>query len=261
MPSPDLIGDGEVEDVQEVAAVADPRDLSDAFAILRESHKDMAQGNLEDGKETGEPAADDAPGEPDDGGGAPVDDEEADVPDAGLDYDDADYRRVGQNILNSVKQQARSAATETFKKNGIRKFTIADLYEKDEQRGVVSFRNPDDPSRPFQSRADAMGWIDSMNQAIDTEYQNLVRQNEQRFAKDAAPAARLMQFAPTYNAMDEDARAVLDDLIEPYGIMQNPPLRSLSLQCPLSRRPWTCRAEAASRLSTSRRSLALWTRP
>lgn len=213
--------------VAEAPAQTDPRDLSDAFGILRS----VNQGAAQDDVEQPEPGQPDVPVDADaDGAGSAGGFADAPDPDDGLadetledvgGYSIPDYDAVTKNIAKSVQQQAIRAAAETFEQNGIRKFTIADLYEKDEQRGTVSFRNPDDPSRPFSSRVEAMNWINSMNQAIDAEFKNMVNQNQRKFMQETAPSVRLMQFAPTYDTLDNMQKQYLDALIEPYGVVQN----------------------------------------
>ena len=56
-----------------------------------------------------------------------------------------------------------------FAEQQIEMWSIEDLYEKDEHTGRVRFRNPDDPSRDFQSRYEAQQFVDAMNKTFKRE--------------------------------------------------------------------------------------------
>ena len=80
------------------------------------------------------------------------------------------------------------------------------------------YRNPDDPIRPFSNRMEAQQWIDSFNKQVQQSLVEEAKKHRKEALKSAAPMLRLMEFAPVYDQMDPDARAVLDDLIEDHEV-------------------------------------------
>lgn len=109
------------------------------------------------------------------------------------------------------------AANEKFKELGIEQVTINHLYQRDD-RGRVTFQNPDDPDRPFTSRAEAQQWVDAYNSQVKQQWTQYAREMQQQFVNDTLPAVRLMQFAPVYDSMDAMHQQVFEQLIEPYVI-------------------------------------------
>lgn len=95
---------------------------------------------------------------------------------------------------------------------------IADLYDKDENSGRVTFKNPDDESRPFQSRKEAQDFVDAMNKQINMKFQSEVRSEQAKLLQEAQPALSMIDFVPVYQGMSEQERGVFDDLITPYAI-------------------------------------------
>lgn len=191
----------------------DPDDLADAFSRLRQMDKENSSDDVEgpgdDGSEDDE--ADDE------------DDEAADDEGYGDDRgssdgnDPAEYQAARQNIIKSVNAIAMSKARKKFEDEGIREFTIGDIYQRTED-GRVIYNNPDDPKRPFSSRMEAQQWIDSFNRQVAQSMVSEARKYQKETMKSAAPMIRLMDFAPTYDQMDSDVRGVLDDLIEDYEV-------------------------------------------
>lgn len=211
--------DGEEEDGS--GDEAEPQDLADAFDRIRqmdaEDTADDVEGdgdsNVEDPDGAGE-GGDEGPGEDPDasdvdgydyGGGSP------DVPDP------SSYVASQRAIVDQINRQAVAAARKQFSDEGIREFTMEDLYERT-QDGRVIYKNPDDPNRPFSSRMEAQQWIDSFNQQLQNELVRVARGIRDQHAKAAMPALMLLQFAPTYDAMPTDVKEIFDDLISDYEI-------------------------------------------
>lgn len=133
-------------------------------------------------------------------------------------YTNEDYNQIQQRIVASVRQQAAMAANERFRQEGIEKATLTQLYQRDEDTGRVTFHNPDDPDRPFESRAQAQAWVDSYNQQVEAEWVNYANQMQQQFASQTLPAMRLIQFAPIYDSMDQRTQRYFDAVIEDYAV-------------------------------------------
>lgn len=111
-------------------------------------------------------------------------------------------------------------ATRVFKENGINQVTINDLYQRDD-RGRVTFTNPDDPDRPFSNRQEAQQWVDAYNSQVKQEWNKYAVEVRDRYMQDTMPAMRLMQFAPIYDSMDSKAQEIMDQIIEPYQVKDN----------------------------------------
>lgn len=134
----------------------------------------------------------------------------------GIQAIDFDSRR--QDILRGIQQQALSDVRREFKNNGIEYCTIESLYQRDENSGRVTFKNPDDPRNPFNSRAEAQAWVEAFNKQIDTRFRQEVNKKQQELVGDSAPTLRLISFAPKYQAMSQAEKEIMDDLIEGYGV-------------------------------------------
>jgi len=191
-----------------------PQTLSDAFVALREDDSQGA-GEAVQGADgaaepsdagSGEPGYDED-GEADDGVGGPS---------AGAeDLDDVDYRG---SLSDEIGKAAVKSAALQFQQMNITKYTVNDLIQRDERNGTVTFVNPDDPRRPFSSRAEAQGWCESVNKDIDREFRKLANSERARLARQYKPAMDLLEFAPKFNRMGEEKRELLAELIDPYAV-------------------------------------------
>ena len=236
---------GESDADAEVEAEGDPgpENLADAFSRLRQVDTGDTESDVDDGSEV------------DGGDGSQEDDEpdEADetAEDGGYDadrgpsdgVDTARYQDSQQAIIRQLNQQAVEEARAMFRKDGIREFTMDDVYQRT-QDGRVVYRNPDDPNRPFSSRMEAQQWIDSFNKQVRDALVRQATEIRDRNAKAAMPALRLLQFAPVYDVMDPAIREVFDDLIEDYEI-KNRAGKVVGYSCDLEKM-----AMKASRLAT-----------
>ena len=207
--------DGETE--EEPGDEADPEDLAGAFARLREVDADDAEADVDGGDgaddgegEDGDVADADGDTAPDDGG-YDADGGLAELPDT------ARYQASQQAIVDQLNRNAVAQARQQFQKDGIREFTMDDIYDR-QQDGRVVYRNPDDPNRPFANRMEAQQWIDSFNKQVQSALIKTATEIRDKNAKAAMPALKLLQFAPVYDVMDPAIREVFDDLIEDYEV-------------------------------------------
>ena len=95
-----------------------------------------------------------------------------------------------------------------------------DLYERTSD-GRVIYHNPDDPNRPFSSRMEAQSWIDSFNGQVRNELKRRALEIRNEDADSILPSLRLMDFAPSYDAMNDAVREMFDDLIEGYEVLDS----------------------------------------
>ena len=225
---------------------ADPQSLADAFSRIHQMDSGDAEDTVGDGSEVDD-------GDLGDGDGEAEEHDEADeaAEDGGHDadrgpsdgVDTARYQASQQAIIQQLNQQAVREAREMFRKEGIREFTMDDVYQRT-QDGRVVYRNPDDPNRPFSSRMEAQQWIDSFNKQVQDALVKQATEIRDKNAKAAMPALRLLQFAPVYDVMDPSIREVFDDLIEDYEI-RNRAGKVIGYSCDLEKM-----AMKASRLAT-----------
>lgn len=207
----------------------EPVDLAQAFKMLNKNDREAAaepvgQAEPPEPNVSGdEPGGNESSGEP--GFTAPEQQPAAtgydSAPTAGGSSDgiqaiDFDSRR--QDILRGIQQQALSDVRREFKNNGIEYCTIESLYQRDENSGRVTFKNPDDPRNPFNSRAEAQAWVEAFNKQIDTRFRQEVNKKQQELVGGSAPTLRLISFAPKYQAMSQTEKEIMDDLIEGYGV-------------------------------------------
>lgn len=209
----------------------EPADLAEAMRMLRmgkqngpeESDEDQEEGPGEDDGDDGdrgESGSEYPDGAEEDGDG---EDDRADlepdgVPAAGV--QGYDYDAAKNDLIKSVSYAARRAVDDAFGKKGIRRLSINDLYEVDES-GRATFKNPDNPNRPFENRQDAQAWINSWNDQVGAAYKQAYESYRKEYSKQMAPTARMLAFAPKAEKMDEDTLAVFDDIISGYEIKDN----------------------------------------
>ena len=206
--------DGETE--EEPGDEADPEDLASAFARLREVDADNAEADVDGGDGADDKAEEDDVADAE--GDTALDDDGYDA-DGGLAElpDTARYQASQQAIVDQLNRNAVAQARQQFQKDGIREFTMDDIYDR-QQDGRVIYRNPDDPNRPFANRMEAQQWIDSFNKQVQSALIKTATEIRDKNAKAAMPALRLLQFAPVYDVMDPAIREVFDDLIEDYEV-------------------------------------------
>lgn len=220
----------------EAAPALEPVDMAQAFKMLNELERkhteepvatstpdqpnepaDEPAGNAEPEPQdrtadAGMPASSDA-GSNASSGGSPV----------GIDAIDFDARR--QSILQDIQRRSANDVRNEFKQQGIGYYNINELTVRDENTGQVRFRNPDvgkndtrNPDYYFKSRADAMAFIDAWNKGVDNEWRKAVNQKQRELLEEEAPKIRLLDFAKTYNAMDDLTKNVFEQLIAPHEI-------------------------------------------
>ena len=217
----------ETDDVEEVedpdgedageGDVEEPEDLAAAFAAVQRAGKGEPAGDLDGVGDRGDPGDNDAPVD-DEPYEAVEDDRQDSDGGPGDAYSGASYQAISQQLSHEASQVAMRQAVSEMRKQGIRPFTMNDLYERDERAGRVIYHNPDDKSRPFASRMEAQQWIDSFNSQLMEETKRRAQEIYRDVNKAIMPSRRLLAFAPKYDSMSADVREVFDDLIEGYEI-------------------------------------------
>ena len=199
-----------------------PTNLAEAYAALRANKPNNDSSNNQEG-EAGESGESD--GESGEG------DEESDDGAAGDEYVDysggyaddiegIDSNAYNKAIIQQTRQLAAQAAAKEFKEKNYRKITVMDLRTQDD-RGNVSYNDPDHPNRSFNSRYEAQQWVDSFNQQVDYDFKQVSSKYEKQYAEKVRPTIEMMNFIPTYNKMDANTREMFDTIIEGNEIVAN----------------------------------------
>ena len=206
----------------EPEATPTPTTLAEAYAALRTNKSNNDSSDNQEG-ETGESGESD--GESDEG------DEESDDGATGDEYVDysggyaddiqgIDSNAYNKAIIQQTRQLAAQAAAKEFKEKNYRKITVMDLRTQDD-RGNVSYNDPDHPNRSFNSRYEAQQWVDSFNQQVDYDFKQVSSKYEKQYAEKVRPTIEMMNFIPTYNKMDANTREMFDTIIEGNEIVAN----------------------------------------
>lgn len=209
----------------------EPIDLAQAFKMYNQGIAAAAQGTMAD---AGNDDSDDArgteeSGEPVANGQEISEGNNEDPVSNGAENDDSaggsanviepvDFNARRQELLQDVQRQAIAQVRQEFAKNQITPCTIEELYQRDEQTGRVTFKNPDDPQHDFASRAEAQAWVDAFNKQVEGRFRQEVNKKQRELVQQNAPQIRLLDFIPTFNGMNKAEQAVLDDLLEPYAV-------------------------------------------
>lgn len=210
----------------------EPVDLAQAFKMYEEANRAAAEPPVEAGGPDAQVAAGD-PGQPGEGGGEPAEgagedlaaaapaadgagDEGAGGPADVVEPVDFDARR--QELLQDIQRQAIDQVRQEFSKNQINPCSIEELYQRDEQSGRVTFKNPDDPQHDFSSRAEAQQWVDAFNKQIEMRFRQEINRKQRELVQHSAPTLRLIEFAPKFDAMSKVEQDVMEDMLEPYAV-------------------------------------------
>lgn len=199
-----------------------PTTLAEAYAALRTNKPNNDSSDNQEGEagESGESngESDEGDGESDDGA---TGDEYVDY--SGGYADDIqgiDSNAYNKAIIQQTRQLAAQAAAKEFKEKNYRKITVMDLRTQDD-RGNVSYNDPDHPNRSFNSRYEAQQWVDSFNQQVDYDFKQVSSKYEKQYAEKVRPTIEMMNFISTYNKMDANTREMFDTIIEGNEIVAN----------------------------------------
>ena len=227
-----------MEDQNQVAqadAATTPIDLASAFKMLNQANRETAQGdvgsggNLEDNGSIEQDVSNGSDQSVDDGEDGSSPEPNANGGESSYDGGSADsieaidFNAYKQDLLRNIQRNAASEVRREFNEQNIGYYSAAELTVRDEQTGQVRFRNPDvqderDPNYYFKSRSEMQQFIQAWNQGVDFEFRKAVNEKQRDLMNQAAPTARLMDFYPKWQAMDDDTKAIFDELLEGHEI-------------------------------------------
>lgn len=239
--------DGESD--AEGADADEPVDLADALGRVREM----------DGSDSSETMGGDGAGDDDE------ESESSDHSEEGSEYEE-DYDEPGddgddgagrgpamqpdvsayQDRIRQISIQANARAMQLarrdFQQAGIKELTMDDLVER--RDGRIVYNNPDDPNRPFENRMQAQQWLDSFARQYRAEMTRLTKEYRSKVLEGVSAPIRMLQFAPTFNAMSPMEQQIMDDLIEGYEV-RNSAGETVGYRCDLNAMAEKARALAA----------------
>ena len=221
---------------EQTPSAPEPVDIAQAFKMVNEANRAAAE----------EPVAPGEAGQPDDEGEQPAgegteapaseegaaesvsdttedigDNTDGNVGGSSAVIEPVDYSPRKQEILKNIQARAIEEVRKEMKEQGIELWTMNDIYERDENTGRATFRNPDDPNNPCKSRAEAQNFINAINSDIENHFRNEVNKKQQQLVQQSLPTLQMVDFANTYQAMSQIEKDVFDDLISPYALKDN----------------------------------------
>lgn len=216
-------------------AATTPIDLASAFKALNQANREAAEASVassEDATSTGSDNVGEGSNEPEasigdssTGSTDSIGESDGSGDDGGsTDFVNAiDFNAYKQGMLRDIQRNAQNQIRKEFNDQNIGYYSAAELTIRDEQSGKVRYRNPDvmderDPDYYFKSRSDMMNFIQAWNQGVDFEFRKAVNEKQQELLQQEAPKARLIDFMPKWNAMDETTKKVFDALLEGHEI-------------------------------------------
>lgn len=216
---------------ENLEAAREPVDIAEAFRMYNKAQQEAAQESLGDTEDNSE---DNGSVDGFDGGVDGYEDNagqgegESDTPSEPGDDDSVggssdviepvDYSPAKQAILKDIQDAAIQQVRREMAEQEIELWSMEDIYERDENTGRVTFHNPDDPNRPFASRAEAQAFIEAMNKEVTNYFRNEVNKKQRELVNAATPQLQTIDYADTYMAMSETEQKIFNDLIEPYAI-------------------------------------------
>lgn len=128
-------------------------------------------------------------------------------------------RETAQAFLNRTDDQGRKLIRQT---NGVLGATIndPDIYRVDPETGVASFFNPD-TGKPFDGpnpRAQAKQWVADWNEDLQETFNRIALARKAELEAEMAPVIQLLEFTPTYDALDPVRQKMFDALVEDYEV-------------------------------------------
>lgn len=216
-------------------AATTPIDLASAFKMLNQANREATQDNLgaNGDSEGSEPISDEGDAGtsqqlPENEGSQTIEDpnQSGDNGDIGGSSDSIqaiDFNAYKQEMLRDIQRNAQAEVRREFNEQNIGYYSASELTVRDEQSGQIRFRNPDvqderDPNYYFKSRSEMQQFIEAWNHGVDFEFRKAVNEKQQEMLQNEAPKARLMDFMPKWQAMDQQTKNVFDALLEGHEI-------------------------------------------
>ena len=221
-PSPSEV----IANTAQVPAVqTEPQDISQAFAMLRETEQAVSSETVgtpeaQEGNDGDSGSASTSGGNVDGQLDGTTDQGPTDVGGSTDQSDSVDYSAIRQGMMQDIQRQSMLNAAQFFKEKNIKPMSVGDLYQRNEETGEVSFRNIDDPSHPFSTRMEAQAWIDAYNQSLQGALREQQMKSQRELLQQSKPVFDLLAFMPTLETLDDETVATLDALIKPYEVEQ-----------------------------------------
>lgn len=207
----------QAEPVASTESVAEPEDLAEAFKALREQNASSADKPVETSESAPEPEPVQSPVE------QPIDysygEPANNVPRTNWSAKDAEAKR-------GIQQAAIQRVNEQWRQQGKRPIEMDELTRRDEQTGRLYYidiyddpKEWDQPGYRGTDKATARQHMKEFNEDLQAAWNKEVIQAQRDMAQMIEPIRRLYAFGPTYDSLDEETKDVLNELSEPYQIV------------------------------------------
>lgn len=119
--------------------------------------------------------------------------------------------------MDNINRQALMRTQQMFQEKGWREISLDELVIRDERTGVVEFKNPDNPNRPF-NRKEALEFVKAWNEDLNNQFKRQARQMQSEMQKQYEPARKWIKFGPKYEKFDEAKKEVFGSLVSQYAV-------------------------------------------
>lgn len=132
---------------------------------------------------------------------------------------EAERKRVNDVVIETVtKAYIQQNARHSNGKLGANIYQ-PDICKRDED-GVPQFYNPQ-TGKKFSSRQQAEDWCDAYNEELKEAFNNSCSKYFEQLWAEREPEIAVLEFAPTYEALDPIRQSMFDSLIEDYEIIKD----------------------------------------
>jgi len=231
--------------VDEQEAPANPSDLAEAFAMLRDNDGTTAQTPVANGES--EQAGQSDRGRVQEtqqgaGGQSDISQQLSNAP-GGTAVDLSGFDAVAQ--AKQAYSDLRSLVVETKRKEwadkGYKKFNVRDLARRDEQTGRIIYINPDDRPEDWERPGyqgltiqQAKAWCDITNEDLNDKWKKECSELEKEYVEKARPYFELLAYADTYSRLNPVEQYYVDTITDMYA-MRNAQGQVMGFNCDLNK--------------------------
>ena len=231
--------------VEQEEAPANPTDLAEAFAMLRENDRTAAQTSVAD-DESGQSQGADRGGIQGTQQGAG---EQPDISEqlsntsggAAVDLSGFDALSQAKQAYADLRSLVVEAKRKEWADKGYKKFTVRDLARRDEQTGRIIYVNPNDRPEDWERPGyqgltieQAKTWCDVTNDDLNDQWKKECSELEKEYVQKARPYFELLAYADTYSKLNPVEQYYVDTITDSYA-MRNAQGQVMGFSCDLNK--------------------------
>lgn len=218
--------------VEQEEAPANPTDLAEAFAMLRNNDNAAAKNDV-------------ATGQPTTGGeqSAPYVPEQQPAATGGTSVDLSGFDAMSQarQAYTDLRSLVVEAKRREWADKGYKKFTVRDLARRDEQTGRIIYVNPNDKQEDWERPGyqgltieQAKTWCDVTNEDLNEQWKKECSELEKEYVQRARPYFELLAYAETYSKLNPVEQYYVDTITDNYA-MRNSQGQVMGFDCDLNK--------------------------